>query len=375
MKCKRFTFEYKLQTMEQIKTITLFVILFIFSLTTIAQTVTITGKTTGVDEGTWLFLKTSAQDRVLDSTRVKEGKFTLIGKANEKVSQLLIHTPKFKNYIFFWAEQNTHLELKDGEFKKAIISGSNTQAEEVKRAQLKEPNRKLQDSLTQLLTLAKDDSSKKELKEKLNAARIAEKELDIAYVKNNPSSLISVNSLSVYSSTWGKEKVTELYQGLSSEMKNTSYGKSIKDFLALNKEIKIGGQFADFSQANTNGTMIKLSDIKAKYILLEFWGSWCGPCREENPNLVKTYATYKNKGFEILGVAADNNKEQWLKAIKDDKLPWENVSDLKGDKNVAALIYGINAYPTNFLIDEKGVIIAKNLRGENLQKKLAELLP
>lgn len=361
--------------MVQIKITIITFLLFSISISAFPQHFTITGKITGVDEGTWLFLKTSSQDKVLDSTKLKEGKFTLTGKTEEKVSQLLVHTPKFKNYIFFWAEQNTHLELKDGEFKKGIITGSNTQAEDVKHTQLKEPNRKLQDSLTQLLTSAKDDISKKELKEKLNAERTAEKELDIKYVKDNPNSLISANILSIYSSTWGKEKSSELYQNLSAEMKNSSYGKNIKGFISLNKDIKIGGQFADFEQANTSGKMVKLSNIKAKYILLEFWGSWCVTCREENPNLVKTYTAYKNKGFEILGVAADNNKEQWLKAIKDDKLPWENVSDLKGDKNVAALIYGINSFPTNFLINEKGVIIAKNLRGDNLSKKLSELLP
>ena len=145
--------------------------------------------------------------------------------------------------------------------------------------------------MSQLLASATDEIAKKELKEKLNLAENAEKELDINYVKNNPNSLISTNLLNVYSSTWGKEKVAELYQNLSTEMKNTSYGKNIKDFITLNQEIKIGGKYVDFEQANTAGKIIKLSNIKAKYILLEFWGSWCGPCREENPNLVKTYNT------------------------------------------------------------------------------------
>ena len=368
-------FAYKLKIMEQIKTASLSVLLLFFCIPAIAQTFNITGKTIGVEEGTWIYLKTASPQNNLDSTQVKNGKFTLIGKANEKVSRLFIHTPKFKNYVFFWAEENTHLELKEGEFKKAIITGSRTANEDREREQIKKPNRKLQDSLSQLLESAKDEISKRELREKLNLARAEEKKLDIAYIKNNPNSLISVDLLSIYSSTWGKEQTNALYQSLSPEMKGTSYGQNVKDFISLNQEIKIGGRFVDFEQNNAVAKKIKLSDIKAKYILLEFWGSWCGPCREENPNLVKTYTAYKGKGFEILGVAADDKKEQWLKAIKDDKLPWENVSDLKGDKNQVALIYGISAFPTNYLIDEKGIIIAKNLRGEALNKKLAELLP
>ncbi|WP_421944291.1 TlpA family protein disulfide reductase [Pedobacter sp.] len=169
--------------------------------------------------------------------------------------------------------------------------------------------------------------------------------------------------------------VASLFHNFTPEIKNTDYGKNIETFIRLNKEIKIGGQFADFEQTNTNGKKIRLSDFKGKYVLLDFWGSWCLPCREESPNLVKVYKAYKAREFEILGVAADENKQSWLKAVKEDKMTWENVCDLKGDKNEAALIYGISAYPTNYLINEKGIIVAKNLRGEMLEKKLAKLLP
>lgn len=361
--------------MDNLKKTSLLFIILVSSFSVIAQTFNITGTTTGVAEGTWLYLRTSSPEKTLDSTKVMNGKFSLIGKADEKICQMIIYTAKYENYVFFWAEQNTHLQLKNGEFKKALITGSKTQAQANLRNKLKELNQKLQDSLSQLLTIQKDDAVKKELKEKLIAAKNAERELDIKDVKDNPNSIISAYVLSVYAATWGKEKATALYENLSSEMKNTSYGKNIKNFISLNKDVKIGDQYVDFEQLNANGKMVKLSDIKGKYILLDFWASWCGPCREENPNLVKTYAAFKDKGFNIIGVSADDNKEFWLKAIKDDQLSWENVSDLKGDKNRAALIYGINAYPTNFLIDQNGKIIAKNLRGENLNKKLQELLP
>ncbi len=361
--------------MKHSKSTFIALILLFCALPAMAQKYSINGTVVGLADGTWIYLTTSP-DKKLDSNQVVNGKFKLSGKMDEKITRVYLHTAKYANYTSFWMEQNPiTISLKSGEFKKAIIKGSKTELEDDLLSKLKAPFDKQEDSLSHLIEVEKDKALKTELINKLKIARKRGDEVEINYVKNNPNSLISANLLAIYASTWGKEKAFELYQNLSSEMKNTSYGKSIKEFITLNQEIKIGGQFADFEQANTTGKMIKLSSIKAKYVLLEFWGSWCGPCRAENPNLVKTYAAYKNKGFEILGVAADNNKEQWLKAIKDDKLPWENVSDLKGDKNIAALIYGINAYPTNFLIDEKGIIIAKNLRGQDLEKKLAELLP
>jgi thiol-disulfide isomerase/thioredoxin len=120
---------------------------------------------------------------------------------------------------------------------------------------------------------------------------------------------------------------------------------------------------------------LKLSQLKGKYTLLEFWSSMCGPCIAGNPKLVKTYEQFKSKGFAIVGVSLDFNKKNWLNAIRSDKLPWENLCDLRGSENRAALLYGVTYMPANFLIDEKGIVIAKDLRDDALDKKLQELLP
>jgi thiol-disulfide isomerase/thioredoxin len=201
------------------------------------------------------------------------------------------------------------------------------------------------------------------------------RQFDRDYIRAHPASIIAANLLSIYTSTWGRDTTEALYQRMSSEIKKTRQGQEISDYIALNKNIKIGDHFADFEQPDPTGKKIRLSSLKGKYILIDFWASWCGPCRAENPALLETYQAYKDKGFIILGVSLDDNKTYWLNALKQDKLEWENVSDLRGDKNRAALIYGITGIPDNFLIDDKGTIIARNLHGEKLKEKLRELIP
>ncbi|GIV38578.1 MAG: thiol:disulfide interchange protein [Thermonema sp.] len=135
-----------------------------------------------------------------------------------------------------------------------------------------------------------------------------------------------------------------------------------------------GSMAPDFSLPQADGTPFSLSKLRGKYVLVDFWASWCGPCRKENPQVVALYNKYKDKGFEILGVSLDEDKEAWLKAIEKDRLTWIHVSDLKGWQNEAARLYNVNAIPMTYLIDPDGVIIAKGLRGPALEAKLQELL-
>src|SRR5690606_27287514 len=132
------------------------------------------------------------------------------------------------------------------------------------------------------------------------------------------------------------------------------------------KSIKLGSQAPDFQQPDVDGEPVKLSDFKGRYVLVDFWASWCGPCRAENPNLLEAYNNYKDKGLNILAVSLDDNKGRaaWLKAIEDDGMPWVQVADLKGWNNEAAVLYGVRAVPQNYLIDPSGTIIAINIKGE-----------
>ena len=130
----------------------------------------------------------------------------------------------------------------------------------------------------------------------------------------------------------------------------------------------------DFSQADTQGNMVQLSALRGRYVLLDFWASWCPPCRAENPVLVQTYQQYKKKKFTILSVSLDNNRAAWLKAVKTDGLTWPQVSDLQGWDNAAAARYHIEAVPQNYLLDPAGHVVGQNLRGTALAQRLAQLL-
>jgi peroxiredoxin len=296
----------------------------------------ITGKLSGFADSTLIYLDN-------DSAFIINNQFHINGSLTENVKHVLLRTSNFRDYKFFWLENSAiTFKAEKGKFKDAIITGSKTQNEQNKLD-------------AAIKTTGNEDQS-------------------ISFIGNHSNSIISAYILSVYASTWGKDTSAILYHKLSAQNKRTSYGKIILEFISLNKNVKIGGNYIDFTEPNIEGKSVNLSDFYGKVVLLEFWGSWCRPCREGNPELVKIYNEFKNEGFDILGVASDNTKEAWTAAVQKDSLPWQNVSDLKGDRNKAALIYGVSYYPTNYLIDRNGKIIGKDLRGDALRNKLIEIL-
>lgn len=193
------------------------------------------------------------------------------------------------------------------------------------------------------------------------------------FAEKNPGSYVSGINLYVLSDRIPFERLDKLYTDLDPKVKQMGLISKLADKIEGKRRSLVGKTASDFSIQDINGKPVKLSDFKGKYVLLDFWASWCVPCREENPYLKTAYAKYKDKGFEIIGVSVDENGERWKKAIADDNLPWIHVSDLKRENFIAGL-YGVQPIPDNFLVSPDGKIIAKAIRGSQIEDVLSKYI-
>nr|WP_294947318.1 TlpA disulfide reductase family protein [uncultured Mucilaginibacter sp.] len=222
---------------------------------------------------------------------------------------------------------------------------------------------------------AKSEAFIKQFKLEEKAISDKSKAINKQFIKDHPDSYISLTLLQsvAYSSDYAE--IAPLYESFTSEIKDSPDGKKFGALLPKIKAVAIGATAPEFAEADTAGKMVSLSSFRGKYVLIDFWASWCGPCREENPNVVRAYAKYKDRNFTIVGISSDRPgaKKAWLNAIHHDGLTWTQLSDLQYTNSKVPNLYAVKGIPQNFLIDPNGKIIAKNLRGDDLNDKLAEL--
>lgn len=219
-----------------------------------------------------------------------------------------------------------------------------------------------------------DQEKMKEIEEQFNKTgeeALAEEE---ALTKANADSYVAAYMLANKMGGMDVEELKTQYDLLGENAKATEPGKNIAERIEKLSAVAVGQVAPDFTLNTPDGQPLSMHSIKGKVKLIDFWASWCGPCRGENPNVVKVYEQYHPKGLEILSVSLDSDKDAWVKAIQDDKLTWNHVSDLQGWDSEAVQLYAVNGIPHLIVLDENNVIVAKNLRGEKLQEKIAEML-
>jgi len=342
----------------------------------------LTGKIAGLDEGQ-VFLIHRQKGNTIDTAAITDGSFEFTGRAD---------TPEFCSLGFpingnldvrcnFFV-QNGKLELTariDSLQDYAVMITGSTAEDEFRSvsrqvASIYAPSHVL-DSLfkraldTDNKTLK--DSVEKAVREMNHQQKIFIKQ----FAREHPSSCVAAYEIhQAFGANSDAKEIDSLYSRLDTTVRASYYGCLVKEILDKARLTDIGQPAPDFTQPDTAGRAITLSSFKGKYILVDFWASWCGPCRRENPAVVKAWRRFHPKGFDILGVSLDNNREKWLDAIKKDQLPWTHVADLQGWQNSVARLYGVRGIPMNYLLDKNGRIIARNLRGQALEQELTALL-
>lgn len=346
----------------------------------------LTGEASFLDNGTEIYisqLENLQNVTPIDTLIVENNTFvgTLESAKPQDVYILMVDGVSGQNLVFINENKDLNIKLSEENLRNSeVISGENNQLLKeylADQVSISEESKAKQNEMRKAMYAGdrtKFQNLKKELSE-IQEANISRKKEIAQNNTNSVVSLLIINDFVKRKSIPSSESKA-LFKNLSADLKDSKSGKTLnKSIIAVNAT-DIGSVAPKFEAPTPNGDMLSLDDALGKVTLVDFWASWCKPCRMENPNIVSVYQDYKDKGFTVLGVSLDkpNQKNRWLKAIEDDNLTWNHVSNLQYWSDPVARMYGINSIPAAFLLDENGKIIAKDLRGNALRAKVSELL-
>ncbi len=347
----------------------LFIIAFVSCTEESFSKFNIQGDLEGLSDSTYVYLRIS--DSIIDSTLNKNGHFRFKGSVS-KTFNGNIYLKESNEFKLFWFENSNYtIKGKKGHLKKATIEGGKVQSLSNELNNRKGYIVKSMDSIDRLLS---NENNSVALKESYisNLRKLSDitRDIEHQFIIDYPNSIVSAHLINSQKQNLTIDEIKNYYSLMNEETQNTNYGKLISEYINLFKNPQIGEKYVDFEQINQLGEKVKLSTLLGKYTLVDFWASWCAPCRKQNPFFNKLYQKYRRSGFQIVSVSLDENRDHWIRAMAEDKIVWPNVTDFIGYDNVPATIYGINGIPDNFLIDSTGIIIGRELSIDELSLML-----
>ena len=355
----------------------------LFGLYSCSNNYTIEGTVDKMADGAMVLLQKQVNESFvsLDSAYVKNGKFTFRGKQDTAVMALLTMESKEKlPYMpaLFILENGT---LKVNIDTVSSVSGTelNDKFHDYMKSRFA-TDRKMEELsreyVTDYISGTLTDSTFIKLKKQFSDEESNLRMLTQEYIQNNTDNVSGIYVFLQNSYLFSAEEQSSIIRNAKPFFQKSHIIQTFSDILERTRNIAVGLPYIDLKMQNPEGQSVSLSDYigKGKYVLIDFWASWCAPCRKQMPALISLYDQFKNKNFEIVGVSFDNNKNEWINYIKDAKLPWPQMSDLNGWESDAVLLYAIQGIPHTVLIDPQGKIVAKDLKGSELVKKLEEVL-